>query len=256
MSADDGQFLGMLGVDVWAFVGLSAGALLASFIAAISGTAGGLALIAFMAFVFPPALLIPIHTVVQLGAAASLAISRWRYLMRETVLPFTVGTLIGAAIGGRIFISVPENVLLLALGISILILVWVPRIARFGPARGRFVFVGFIVTFLGIFISATGTLLATFTAAIAPDRRNHIATVGALMSIAHIAKLAAFGLLGISFGSYVPLIAAMIATSFLGTWIGKGAMDKIPERAFRIGFQIILTALSLRLIWKAVQDTI
>jgi uncharacterized membrane protein YfcA len=173
--------------------------------------------------------------------------------MRETVLPFTIGTVIGAAIGGQIFVSLPENLLLLALGVSILALAWVPKIARFGPERGRFAFMGFVVTFLGIFISATGTLLASFTVAIAPDRRNHIATLGALMSVVHIAKLAAFILLGVSFGNYVPLIAAMIVTSFIGTWIGKYALDIVPERLFRIAIQTMLTLMALRLIWVALE---
>ncbi len=251
MDIADGQFLGMVGINAWVFAGLSLAAATTAFIAAIVGTAGGLLLIAVMGFVFPPALLIPIHTVVQLGAAGSMAISRWRHLMRETVLPFTIGTVIGAAIGGQIFVNLPENLLLLALGVSILALAWVPKIARFGPERGRFAFMGFVITFLGIFISATGTLLASFTVAIAPDRRNHIATLGALMSIVHIAKLAAFILLGVSFGNYVPLIAAMIGTSFIGTWIGKYALDIIPERLFRIAIQTMLTLMALRLIWVA-----
>ena len=253
MELADVQFLGMAGIDPWIFAGLSLTAMGTAFIAAIVGTAGGLILIAVMAFVFPPALLIPVHTVVQLGAAASMAISRWRYLMRDMIVPFTIGTAVGAAIGGRIFVSLPESVLLLGLGISILVLAWVPKLARFGPERGRFVFVGFIVTFLGIFISATGTLLAAFTSAIAPDRRNHIATLGALMTIVHIAKLVAFGLLGVSFGNYIPLIATMIVTSFIGTWIGKHALDRIPERIFRIAIQTMLTLLSIRLIWMAVE---
>jgi uncharacterized membrane protein YfcA len=253
MDIADGNFLGMVGIDAWVFAGLCIAALGAAFIAAIVGTAGGLILIAFMAFVFPPALLIPVHTVVQLGAAASMAISRWGYLMREMILPFTVGTVIGAAIGGQIFVTLPESYLLLALGISILVLAWVPKIAQFGPERGRVVFVGFVVTFLGIFISATGTLLSAFTSAVAADRRNHIATLGGLMTIVHIAKLVAFGLLGVSFGNYGPLIAAMIVTSFIGTYIGKYALDRIPERIFRIAIQTMLTLLSLRLIWMAVE---
>lgn len=253
MDPADGIFLGMDGVDVWVFTGLALAALGTAFIAAIVGTASGLILIAVMAFVFPPALLIPIHTVVQLGAAASIAISRWRYMMTDIIIPFAVGTAIGAAIGGHIFVSLPDSFLLLALGISILFLAWVPKLARFGPESGRFVFVGFVVTFLGVFISATGTLLAAFTAAIAPDRRNHIATVGGLMTIVHLAKLAAFGLLGVSFGSYGPLIVTMIVTSFIGTYIGKSVLDRIPERIFRITLQTILTLLSLRLIWMAVE---
>ena len=251
MDPADGMFLGMVGINVWSFIGLNGAALLGAFVAAISGTAGGLILLALMAMVFPPALLIPVHTIVQLGAAASLGISRWRYMMWDMLLPFVIGTAIGAAVGGRIFIGLSESVLLFILGVSILILCWVPKIAQFGPEKGRFVFVGFVVTFLGVFISATGTLLSAFTAAVAPDRRNHIAMVGILMSIVHIAKLTAFGLLGVSFGSYVPLMVTMIAISFLGTWIGKHAMDRIPERIFRIGFQILLTLLGLRLIWLA-----
>ena len=244
----------MIGIDAWVFTGMSLAAMGTAFIAAIVGTAGGLILIAVMAFVFPPALLIPVHTAVQLGAAASMAISRWRYLMHDMILPFTVGTAIGAATGGRIFVSLPESFLLLALGISILVLAWVPKLAQFGPERGRFVFVGFLVSFLGIFISATGTLLAAFTAAIAPDRRNHIATIGGLMTIVHLAKLTAFSLLGVSFGGYWPLIAAMVVTSFIGTYVGKFALDRIPERIFRIAVQTMLTLLSLRLIWMAFEE--
>ena len=105
-----------------------------------------------------------------------------------------------------------------------------------------------MTTFLGMFISATGSLLATFTAAVAPDRRNHIATLGGLMCIVHVAKIAAFGILGVGFGNYAPLMAAMIAMSFVGIWLGKLVLDRIPERLFRIAFQIILTVLALRLI--------
>ena len=102
-----------------------------------------------------------------------------------------------------------------------------------------------------MFISATGTLLATFTVAVAPDRRNHIAMLGGLMCIVHVAKLAAFDVLGVGFGSYAALMAAMIVTSVIGIWLGRMALDRIPERLFRIVFQIILTVPALRLIWIA-----
>ncbi len=251
MGGADSALAGMAGIGPLVFAGLCAAALLTNFIAAVAGTAGGLILLALMAFVFPPALLIPIHTVVQLGGSASIFASRWRYLLRGIVGPFTLGCVVGAAAGGRIFISLPQSTLQIILGVSVLVLAWVPRLARFGPERGRFVFVGFIVTFLGVFISATGTLLATFTAAVAPDRRNHIATVSGLMCIVHVAKLAAFGAIGVGFGSYAPLMAAMIASSVIGAWLARMTLDRIPERLFRILFQTLLTLLALRLIWVA-----
>ncbi len=245
-------FLGMAGIDLFTFSWLTGLALASAFVAGVAGTAGGMILIAGMAFVFPPSLLIPLHTVVQLGAATSMALSRWRWMMWETALPFIVGAAIGAAIGGRIFVSLPENVLLVLLALSILMLTWVPALARFGPERGRFAFVGFITTFLGVFISATGSMLAAFTVAAAPDRRNHIATLGSLMVVVHIAKLVAFGLIGVQFGSYAPLMAAMIGASFVGIQLAKPVLDRIPERTFRLVFQILLTLLGLRLLAKAV----
>ncbi len=236
---------------MWLFVGLSLAATLTAFIAAVAGTAGGLILIAIMAFVFPPQILIPLHTVIQLGVSSSMLISRWRFFMRGTLTPFILGTGIGAALGGKIFVNLPEHLLLMILGTSMLFLTWVPAIARFGPERGRFVFVGFITTFLGVFISATGSLLAAFTAAASADRRQHIATLGGLMSIVHIAKIVTFTILGVEFGPYAPLVLSMIFASWIGIAIGKPVLNIIPERLFRISFQIILTLLSLRLITKA-----
>ena len=252
MEVADQQFLGMAGVDAWIFAGLSVAALVTAFISSVAGAAGGLVLLMVMALVFPPALLIPLHTIVQLGASVSMVVVQWRYLLRWTLLPFATGAIVGAVLGGRIFISLPEFILQMILGFSVLFLAWMPRMSQFGPERGRFVFVGFLTTFLGIFISATGTLLAAFTAAAAQDRRNHTGTLGGLMCIVHVCKLAAFGLIGVTFGSYAPLMAVMIGTSFIGTWLAKLVLDRIPEQLFRITLQLVLTLLALRLIWIAV----
>src|SRR5262249_43523324 len=105
---------------------------------------------------------------------------------------------------------------------------------------------GFGTTFLGMFVSATGTLLAPLIAGTAPNRYSQVATFGALISITHVAKLVAFGFLGFAIGRYVPLMAAMIATGAVGNWMG--------EQNFRLVFRTILTLLGLRLIWSAIAD--
>ena len=101
-----------------------------------------------------------------------------------------------------------------------------PKLGRLGAERGRFAFLGFGTTFLGVFVSATGTLLAPFVASATPDRHNHVATLGALMTITHIAKLVAFGFIGFAIGSFVPLMAAMIATGAVGNWLGEVALHR------------------------------
>ena len=104
---------------------------------------------------------------------------------------------------------------------------------------------------MGVFVSATGTLVTPFLAAATPNRRNYVATFGAVMAIVHTSKVMAFGLAGVAIGAYLPLIAAMIATTFLATWLGRRILDRVPERLFRMVLKTILTVLALRLLWVA-----
>jgi uncharacterized membrane protein YfcA len=247
----DSAFLGVPGVDAWLFAELSAAAFATTMFGVVVGTAGGLVLLGIMAFVFPPAILVPVHTFVQLGAGASRAVMLRRWILRPTVIPFALGAAVGAAAGARIFVALPETWLQGILGVFILVVTWLPRFGRVGSERNRFALLGLASTFLGMFVSATGTLVAPFVLSASPDRRNHIATLATLMSIVHIAKLVGFAVLGIAVGAYLPLVAAMIATAALGSWVGAVTVERMPERAFRLILQTILTAMAVRLIWIA-----
>ena len=110
---------------------------------------------------------------------------------------------------------------------------------------------GFVATFAGVFVSATGTLVAPFVASAAPDRRNHAATLGALMMFVHIAKIAAFGVIGFAVSEYVVLMAAMIAAGAVGNWLGEEALHRVSEQRFRLMLQLFLTVLGLQLVWAA-----
>ncbi len=235
------------------FSGLTLASFATAFIGVFTGTAGGLILLAIMAVTMPTAVVIPIHTVVQLGSGVTRTLIMWRYVMRATLLPFLLGAMGGAALGGRIFVSLPMNWLQLILGAFILVVTWMPKLGRIGAERGRFLVLGFAATFVGVFVSATGTLVAPFVASAAPDRRQHAATVGALMTFVHIAKLVAFGFLGFAVGAYVPLMVAMIASGALGNWLGEEALHRTSEQRFRMIFQGVLTLLALQLVWNGLR---
>ena len=248
------SFLGVPGVDAWVFGGLAAFSFVTAFVTSTVGTAGGLILLAVMAIWFPPAVLIPVHTVVMLGSSSSLAVMRWRYVLRGTLLPFAAGAAVGALAGAQIFVTLSAVVLQGILGVAILALAWMPGFTQFGPERGRFAVLGFVMTFLGVFVSATGSLLAPFVAGATEDRRHMPPTLSALMAVVHIAKLAAFGAVGLGVGAYLPLIGAMIAVSILGNFVGSRTLDRVPERAFRIALQVVLTGLGLRLLWVTAME--
>lgn len=174
-------FLGVPDVDGLIFLGLVLTSLCAAFITGVAGAAGGLLLLGVLALVFPPAVLIPVHTIVMLGDNCGRVVILWRHILWRAMLPFFIGAAIGAAAGGRIFVSLPTATLQLILGVFIIVFTWMPKIASAGSLRGRFGLVGFAATFVGMFVSATGALVGPFVAAACSDRHALIGTFSAVM---------------------------------------------------------------------------
>jgi uncharacterized membrane protein YfcA len=245
------DFLGTPDIGPLLFFGLSLASFVTAFIGIYTGAAGGVILLAIMAIAMPPTAVIPVHTVVMLGTGLARTVMMWRFVLRGTLLPFLLGAALGAAAGAKVFVALPIGWLQAILGAFILIVTWIPHLGRIGAPRGRFAVLGFGTVFLGVFVSATGSLLAPFVASATPDRYNLVATMGALMAIAHVAKLVAFGFIGVAIGSFIPLMAMMIAAGALGNWLGERALHRTREQRFRLVFQVVLTLLALRLLWAA-----
>src|SRR6185437_3436601 len=99
------DFLGSPDIGALAFFSLMAASLVTAFIGVFTGAAGGIVLLGLMAMVMPPLALIPVHTVVMLGSGATRTMIMWRNVLRPAVLPFVVGSLIGAAAGAKLFVA-------------------------------------------------------------------------------------------------------------------------------------------------------
>ena len=65
------------------------------------------------------------------------------------------------------------------------------------------------------------------------------------------AQTDAFGILGFAFAPYIPLLVGLIAFGFIGTFIGKHALNRLPERVFRIAMRAIVTVIAFRLLFDA-----
>ena len=73
--------------------------LVTSFISAAFGIGGGFTLIALLALLLPPAALVPIHGIVQFGSNAGRVCIMLKDVVWRPVLPFVIGTVIGAGLG-------------------------------------------------------------------------------------------------------------------------------------------------------------
>lgn len=247
-------FLGTPDTDALLFGGLVVASFLTNYFSIVAGTAGGLLLLVVMANFFPPAVLLPMHTLIQLGSGFTRTISMWSWVIKGTLAPFAAGCLLGALVGAKLFVSLPQGVLMGILGIFVLIMTWVPRLGQLGGERNRFAWLGFGVTVLGVFVSATGTIVGPFVAAASADRRNHVSTLAALMAITHMAKMIAFAWVGFALSAYAPLIGAMIAAGMYGNYVGERTLNRMREEWFRTGFKVVMSLLALRLLWVGVSE--
>lgn len=239
------------GVSALAAIGLVALSLFTSALTAAAGIGGGLVLLGALASFLPPVIVIPIHGVVQLGSNAGRAAIMRHAIDRRIVAPFFLGSLIGIALGAKLFVALPTTTLQIILGLFVLASVWLPKLKTAHIPIRAFVVVGIVGSFCTMFVGATGPFIATF---ISPDRMPRhavVATHATCMSLQHTLKVIAFGFLGFAFLPWIPLLVAMVGAGFLGTMLGRRALDRLPHDVFARIFKVVLTLLALRLLYAA-----
>jgi uncharacterized protein len=225
-----------------------------SALTAAFGVGGGVALLVIMGYVLPVAALVPVHGVVQWGSNAGRAAVQRHFVQWRAVLPFVAGSAIGALAGMPFVVRLDDPLLKLGLGLFIIAVTWVrlPALANGGPAVMAAGGAG--TSFASMFFGATGPLTAAFFAKSFDDRRAYIASHAAAMTCQHALKVAAFALAGFAFFQWLPLMAAMIGTGYLGTLAGTQILHSMPEKRFRLVFSIVMTVLALDLVRRGAQE--
>ena len=220
--------------------------LVTSFITAAFGIGGGVVLLVFLALVLPPVALIPVHGIVQLGSNAGRACIMLKEVMWRPILPFVVGAMIGAGLGGMVVVQLPPWVVQLALGIFIIWAVF----AKLPPIQQRYILLGGVVSScLTMFFGATGNFIAAMVKSMSLDPVPHVATHSLMMTFQHLVKVLIFGLIGFQFGPYMILIFGMVISGFIGTVIGSRFLTKAGGRYFKPVLNTILFLAATRLIW-------
>lgn len=217
-----------------------------SFITAAFGIGGGAVLLAILASLIPPAALIPVHGLVQLGSNAGRAAIMFRHRDQSVLLAFAAGSVVGVALGGSMVVQLPPHVLKIGIGFFIL---WSVLATPSAIMRKSAAVAGCLSSFLTMFFGGTGPFVAAYVKTIGGGRLTFVATHALLMTVQHLLKTVAFGFLGFAFGQWLPLIGAMICAGFLGTLAGRQVLFRINEARFKLILNAILIVLALRLIW-------
>ena len=167
--------------------------LLGSLLSASAGIGGGSFLIAVMASLVPPAALIPLHGLVQLGSNASRAYLTREHTQWRKIAFFALGALLAATLAGLLLGMLDPHYIPPLVGVFILWLSWgkMPDIGLGSHPVGLF-FGGLLTTLGTMLVGATGPLVAAWLGRSGIGRWQYTANFSASMTIQHTVKVLAF----------------------------------------------------------------
>ena len=135
---------------------LAAMCLRSSMFTACAGLGGGILLLALMLQIFPPNVVIPLHGITQFFSNTSRALILRQFIVRQYVVPFTTGSLIGVIAFIPMIALFNQVIGSLILGIFILIATWRPSYLKLRSVHAT---VGGAITGgLGLILGAMGPL--------------------------------------------------------------------------------------------------
>ena len=196
------------------------------------------------------------HGIVQLVSNGSRAYFlreqvRWRAVWR-----FVWPLLPGGALGIWLLAYVPPSGSRIAIGAFVLASTWLKSFFSIGKdasAERALPVGGALVGFFSTLVGATGPLLGPFILALDLGAQSTIATLAACQIFQHASKVLLFGLRGFDLGGYFLPCVLLSLCAIVGSAIGTRLLDRVPERSFRIGVKVVLTALALQQLYTGVR---
>ncbi len=225
-----------------------AAAFFTAIVSATIGMLGGTLILAVMAQYLKMEVLIPIHGLVQFTSNSSRAwyirdAINWK-ISRECIF----GILIGSIAGSYYVVKIDENIYNIFLGTFILAITFMPKFKLPIPTRGKWVGLGFIASFIGLFLGAVGVFVGAVFLSEKIPKREMVATQATCQTAVHLAKVAVFTSLGFVIWPWLTLLLGTLLLTSLGSWVGTKILDKIPEKIFRRVLTALVALLGLRLI--------
>jgi uncharacterized membrane protein YfcA len=219
-----------------------------SFMTAAIGVGGGIGLLAVMPQFIPISAVVPVHGLIQMVSNASRFAFDYKSAKIEILPRYIIGCLAGAFVGYFFIGNFPEEYLSLILGIFILAITWTKIVSSLGFVLKNFALVGFLQTFLSLFVAVTGLISQPILMKMNLNKNEVIVTHAMQMSVLHGLKVAAFVIAGFAFRDYAKLIAIMIAASTVGSYLGGFLRDLISQRVGAIFLKVGITFFGLKMI--------
>jgi uncharacterized membrane protein YfcA len=225
--------------------------LLTAALTAMIGFGGGAILIGVMLLFMPPAVVIPLHGVVQVFANSWRVFLFRHYIGWHLVWRFVLLMPLGILVGLWFFQGLSKEAIQVFIGSVVLVSLFARRLKRFRDKDlplGAFIPLGFLGGILNIMVGVVGPLMGVLVVRRELKKEQVIGTLGFFGLIGHVLKVGAFGLVGFRFMEHLPALAVLLPSVVLGVALGKWLLGHFNERIFMIVFQGLLVVLSFKLI--------
>ena len=217
-----------------------------SLLTAVAGLGGGMLLLALMAQLFPPLLLIPLHGIAQFFSNASRGVIHRAHLEWSYLRPFVLGSIVGAIAFIPLVVFVNPILGALAVGLFILLVTWFPKWLNVSALP--FFASGALTSGLGVLFGATGPLAMSAHPKEHWSKDQIVGNHGAAMAFQHGIKVIVYLVAGTQLISYLPHIVVLFFGAWLGTLIGTKILKRFSDERFKILLKWVLTLLAVRLI--------
>ena len=115
-------------------------------------------------------------------------------------------------------------------------------------------FVRFAIAGLGKLAGATGPLGASVLKRVSPQGEWLVVNTGVYMTINHLIRSVAYGLLGFAFPPRWQTITVMSVGMIGGAWLGTRMRKPLPQEVFERVFKWLITILALRMVCLTVLE--
>jgi uncharacterized membrane protein YfcA len=215
--------------------GIIAAALAASTLSAVTGFGGAAIMLPVLVAAFGIRDAVPILTVVQLIGNGSRVWLNRSELHFNVVRWFAVGAVPAAIVGSVIFANAPAAVLVRVLGVFLLLTVayrHTPVGSQTKIGLRGFLPVGGVAAFLSALTGVAGPFMAPFFLAYGLIKGAYIGTEAMATVVMHVTKLGIYGGYELLSAEILGLGAAIGGVMFVGSYLGKRLLDRVPESFF------------------------
>lgn len=193
-----------------------------SALTAVIGLGGGVMLLTVMSLAgLSPLVLLPVHAFVQLVSNVSRAIFAARHIEWSRIPWYFFGVALGSWVATFIVVQIPEEFIFIGMGVTILVITWLPR-ERMPHVRDRgFSVIGAVQGLLATLFGVAGPLVAVTLKRDIRDPCRFVATSAVMMTGLHLFRVLSYSSMNLNLGDHRDLLLGLPPAAIAGSYFGN-----------------------------------